>query len=416
MSNLGDDVLFGRYAKVVFTNLDTGVVIEVDSSLKIEFDYYKSIDENESASTGKIVITGLTEDTFNQIGERLRTAVDLIVGYTQSDASSPRYIITGAALKNKSFDAKRGGSVSTFDIDGNFYYLKSEDKVAKTLPDDVLLLSVMDELARDMNLGYRVVLEGLLKTAGFADFFATYRIPLGITLTGTTQNALNQLCDAYGLEYSIDKLAVNYSIKQSAIARWYDLFQDSIKQNTEAAKVQKELAKLDPTTLPKTDTEVVVSGGKLSVVKQDRPFNLAEDVVLVLTPQNGLLNRPIVRTVEALKAYDEALTPDEEIVKQEFQKPKRYTSGENKDKIMTDKDGNVKLTKKPKTKTVARKSVEVECLINSVIRLQDQIELSFSNDDLNGIYRVRDIWYTGDTRGADGKAWMMKMILNKTGV
>ncbi len=405
------DVLFGRYARVTFTNLDTGVVIEVDSSLKIEFEYHKSIDENETASTGKIVIHGLTESTFNQIGERLRCAVELTVGYTQSESAAPRSIISGAALKNKSFDSKRGGSVSTFDIDGNFYYLRSEDKVSKTLPDDVRLLSILDELARDMGLGYRIKLEGILKTDQFVDFFSEYTIPLGITLTGNVQNALNQVCDAYGFEYSIDKEAVNYAIKQSDIARWYDLFQRSLKPNTQAAKNEAELAAIDPTKLPKNESLIAVSGGKATVVKESRNFDLSDNVVVVLSPTTGLLNTPITTTVEATKAYDEALAPDEEIVKQVMQEVKRYKSGENKGQIVTDGDGNTKLTKKPNTKTIARKSVEVECLINPVITLQDQVELSFSNKALNGIYRVRDITYSGDTRGG---AWMMKMILNKT--
>lgn len=413
--NLGNNILFGRYARVTFTNLDTGVVIEVDSSLKIELDYYVSIDENESGSTGKIVIHGLTESTFNQIGNRLRTAVDVVVGYTQSEAASPRPIIQGAALKNKSYDAKRGGSVSTFDIDGNFYYLRSEEKVSKSIPDGTLLVAILDELARDMGLGYAITLEKSLATEEFVEFFSSYKVSLGISLTGTTKNALNQVCDAYGFEYAITDDRIVYSIKNSAVSRWRDLMNKSNANNSQSAKIEAQLAAIDPKKLPKSESQIAVSGGKFTVVKEQRPFDLSNTTVLTLSPENGLLGRPISKTVETSKAYDEALAPDEEIVKMEVQTVRRYKSGAKKGQIITDKNGNAKLTKKPKTKTIARTSVVAECLINPLIRPQDQIELRFSNDYLNGIYRVRDISYNADTRGTEGRSWMMTLLLNKTG-
>ena len=391
------DYLFGRYARVTFTNLDTGVVTEIDSQLRIEFEYLKSIDESEATSVGKIVIHGLTRETFNNLGDRHRCAVELTVGYTQSKTAEPQSIFT-AALKNKSFKAKRGGSVSEFDVDGNFYYLVAGEKYVQSYPDGIELQQAIIDIANFMGLGISVKLPK--NSNNIIEFFQNYKIPFGYSLNGTPKEALDQICNSFDMEYTIQNKILVMSIRERSIERW----------RTQADRFVSDKPLRFNDVIP-SDSKIKVSGGK-DIVAGTNSKNIVErteNIVFVLSFASGLIDTPFFETIEAKKAYDEALQIGETIENREEQKVKKGNDGSPK----TDGDGNIKLTKKPTTMKISRKTLKVECLINPSIQPQSQIELSVDEKTLDGIYRVRDIVYKGDTRGNGKGSWSMQMNLNE---
>ena len=102
---------------------------------------------------------------------------------------------------------------------------------------------------------------------------------------------------------------------------------------------------------------------------------------------------------------------DEEIKKRKEQTVRRNKKGE----IIYDKEtGKAKLTKKPKTYTVTRKQVDCVAFINAAVQPQSLVKIetrdNFYDGNFNGVYRVRDAKFKGDTHG---NIWYMELELNE---
>lgn len=391
------DPQWDRYAKVVFQNFDTGLNTTIDS-LRIQAKYTKTIDESRDSSNGEIKIYGLTEKTFNAIGERLRTEVELHAGYLKSKANTPRQLFK-AVLMDKSYEIVDGNSVSTFVVLGDFVRKNIGFKISKTFAPNDFILELLGYLADQMNLSLEFRIKVHEKQDLIAEFLEKYRLPFGYVLHGTPKQALKRLCDSYGFEYTIDSDSVNVTIRDD----WMPFYVDraSTALTPVAPPVIKAAENKVGTTIQNSPTNAV------SNIKAPTFDELNKSMAIFLSNDTGLIGTPKIKTIEAAVAYDQALREGEDLKSQKMPRARVDKKGE----LIRDKVTNeVKMTKTPKTKSVFRRQVEARMYINASVVPQVHVTLSTTTGVTDGTYKVRALEITLDTEGDD---WFMDLILNE---
>lgn len=407
---LGGDIQWGRFAEVTFTNFDTGLVTtiksdEIDNNnqviregLRVAFDYSKNDDEGYNSPNGKIIIYGLTEKTFNSVGERLRCEIEVKAGYLKSKKNSPKRIFY-AVLMDKSYEMQEGLSVSTFTVLGDFIEKVISAKMSLNLPKPTLL-EIFQSIAQAMNKGWGVKLDGSDEDVQMlTEYLQSWRVsPFGYSFANTPQEELKRLRTAYGIAYRTEKDAVIFSILDD----WYNWHLDGARQ---ISQINKQRANTSLVAENKTAPEVKDTKDVENSVKN---INLIKTHALVLSNDTGLIGTPILKTVIADKDYDAALGEGEEVWAKKEQKViiDKKTGKPRVDK----KTGQVRMTKKAKTMKVARRTVVAKCFINSMLDFNSQVSIITETGICDGIYRVRSIKISGDTGGTE---WYMELELNE---
>lgn len=404
----GGDVQWGRYAEVTFTNFHSGLVTTIRSDqidennkvigdgLRIAFEYSKNDDEGYNTPNGKITIYGLTEKTFNALGERLNCEVEVKAGYLESKANSPKRVIY-AVLMNKAYDIKDGVSVATFDILGDFIEKVIAHKMSMNLPKPTLI-DIMTSIANAMNKDFAMSISGTdEEQAMLADYIQKWKVaPYGYSFAGTPQQELKRIRQSFGIAYRVDKDTVVFSI----LDNWFSWHLDGAKQ---ISALQKQ--RVDTTLVAENKTATKVKDFK-PVDKAGKPINLIKTHSLFLSPNTGLLGTPTMTTEIVDKKYDEGLASGEEVWSKKQQKVLRDKEG----KARTDKKtGEVKLSKKPKTYKAARRTVNCRCQLNSMLDFNSMVTIQTESGICDGLYRVRSIKINCDTEGT----WEMELKLNE---
>lgn len=403
-----NDNLFGRIAYIEITNRVTKEKITITDNLRFEFEYFKSVDESESTSLGEIKIYGLTQETYKSLGDRHESIVELFCGYRDSNINPVNKLFT-ADLSYKSWEIAEGTTITTLSVNGNFNILFTGDKISKGFPKGITFIEILQDIANDLTGGR---FEGKLintpeinetEATAIAEQIQVTRLPFGTSIVGTPKQALDRFSKMFYFEYYIDesenKLHINFDplkAKQTYLKSYYEN-----KSSTDSELSQRRSIATALNTLNNPDGS--------SKLKFDIGIN--NDQALVLTTETGLVGSPKLTYKTATKNYDEALRGDEEIQKRKEQKIRRKKDGSA---IIDDKTGKAKLTKKPKTYTVTRKQVNCTAFINAAVQPQSLVKIetrdNFYDGNFNGVYRVRDVKFKGDTHG---NAWYMELELNE---
>lgn len=406
---ISGDIQWGRHAEVSFTNFNSGLVSTIKSNvidnnnvvvgdgLRISFEYSKSDDQGYDSPNGKIVIYGLTEKTFNALGDRLRAEVEVKAGYLKSKKNSPNRIFY-AVLMDKKWEIQDGVSVSTFEVLGDFIEKVVAYKMSLNLPKPTLI-EIMVSIAEAMNKGFGLRLDGTEEQqAMLAEYFNLWKVsPYGYAFAGTPAQELKRIKEAWGIVYRIEKDMIVFSIADS----WFNWHLDGAMQISALEK-------------NKANTTLVAENKTAPEVKDLKPIdskgnkiNLVKTHALVLRTDTGLIGSPTLHTDDATKNYDSALADGEEI---KSKKEQTVVRDKKTGEVKKDKDGKVKMTKKPKTYKITRRTVTVRAYINSMIDFNSQIILITDSGICDGTYRVRSVKFVGDTDGTD---WYMELKLNE---
>lgn len=411
---LSNDIQWGRYAECIFTNFDTKLQttiksceyadqIILDEGLRISFQYTKQRDETSSQSNGKIVIYGLTPDTFNRLGDRMRCEVELIAGYIKSKSNAPQRLFK-AVLMDKSYEMDGDISVSTFTVWGDFQhkFVTQQRKMRENLPNP-FFVDILDRITKAMGLdGFTVRLEyGNDADQEDAAFFLHKIQPseFGYSMFGTPHEELKRLSRNYGLGYNVVNKHLVLNMSEETFY-WMVRNGKWIRANEESERIKR------------SQNALVAEGQTVTPNNPKASSNLKIDIqkthAIYLSDDNGLVGTPVIKTEIANIGYNANLQDNEE----EWQKKQQ--------KVLLDKEGNprvdkktgdIKLSKQPKTRKVARKNVIAKCLINSMIDYNSMVSIYTNSGVTDGLYRVREIKISGDTGAQD---WYMELELNET--
>lgn len=407
---LDGDIQWGRYAEVIFTNFDSGLVTTIKSSqiddnntvigdgLRIAFDYSKDDDQGFSTPNGKIVIYGLTEKTFNAVGDRLRCEIEVKAGYLKSKKNSPKRIFY-AVMMDKKYEIQEGLSVSTFDVLGDFYEKVIAHKMSMNLPKPTLV-DIMVSISESMGKGFAMKLNGTdADNEILSNYLQTWKVsPYGYSFSRTPKDELKRIRESFGISHRVDGDMVVFSILDD----WFNWHLDGAKQ---IAQISKNMANTALVAENKTATEVKETK---PMDKNGKAINLIKTHALVLSADTGLVGSPIIKTLIVDKQMDSALGEGEEVwSKKEQQVIIDKKTGKPK---VDKKTGKVKMTKKAKNMKVARRTVTAKCFINSMLDFNAQVSIMTESAICDGVYRVRSVKINGDTEGSD---WYMELELNE---
>lgn len=260
---IGGDIQWTRYAEVNFTNFNSGVITTIKSSeidnanrvtgegLRISFEYSKSDDQGNLSPNGKIVIYGLTEKTFQALGERLRCEVEVKAGYLESKLNAPKRIFY-AVLMDKKYEIQDGNSVSTFELLGDFIEKVIAQKMSLNLPKPTLV-DIMISISTAMGKGFSMMINGEESDRQLlVDYFQKWKVsPYGYSFAGTPQQELKRIRDAWGITYRVEKDVVVFGILDKA----YNWHLDGARQ---ISQIEKKQADTTLVAENKTDRKSVV--------------------------------------------------------------------------------------------------------------------------------------------------------------
>ena len=107
IGTINKGIQFGRYAEVEVKNYLTGEIITIPNQFEIDFEFFKTIDENENSSVGTISIKGLTQETYKRMNSE-GGSVTLRCGYTNSEIK-PLFI----AMITRMWQVRENGTTTT---------------------------------------------------------------------------------------------------------------------------------------------------------------------------------------------------------------------------------------------------------------------------------------------------------------
>jgi len=352
-------MLFNRYVSVRVKNLQTGVVTTISNDFKIEFEYTKYLDESKSASGGSIKIYGLKQETVSEFGQ-LYSTVELVCGYLQDSEYSPKTLFIGQATEI-SFRHDNPVSETSIQVSSGFANLNMGKKLLKSYAPDVDLMSVLLDLS-EVDSGFtefrtakeagktKIVLNFLLDNSFIYDYVSSYKFPYGYYLHGTIKESLDEICYITGLNWRVSSDgSILFSLSEA---------------------LEQELAQ------------------KSGATTRYNPSNTS----LVLTPATGLIGMPYIKSDVVSENY--GTTSDNSTT---LNQKTRYK-----------KDGSVN-TKVPKKQRVRRYSVACKALIHPSIEPNSLVRLESSIIGTSGLFRVRDVKFTGDNMG---DSWFMELEMS----
>lgn len=317
--------------KELKTTIDTSI-----SDFKVEFNFTKYLDFSESTNTGSVTIHNLSAETVKGFGKKY-SRVKLYVGYVES-AEDAQLLFEGDVTGIEFLKAK-GSTTCKLEVSAYELLLNHEKKLSVTYPEKSTLVDVLTGSMKYFDIdqvGYPQ------NDAAKQKIFLETKFPLGISLSGSAKEVLDQILRPRGYNWAM----------------------------------------LDTKTILITDSTEV---SQLS----------SGDNTIVLTEDTGLIGFPYMKTQDYTKSVDEATEDNELFLKDKEGKPA--------------KDGTVKKAKK---KVVRRFGVEFKALINPAVIPNSVIRIGTQAGVVDGLYRVREVKFSGDTRGQN---WYMDCFAENIG-
>ena len=372
-------MLFNRFIEIVIRNFETKEEFKISSEdgLRIDFDYNEYLDQSSTSNTGTIKIYNLSIQTFQRIGKRFQTEVEIWCGYKNAVLNTVDRLCIGG-LTSKSRERSGENYIITIDFQTAIKKMNAGEKLSISYPPKKTMIDILQDVTKQAGFyfAFEITKEDEERYGKeLINRMLSINFPHGVSFMGTAKQVFDQMAEMFRLSYTIDP-------RESDLVVWY-----ISEGGYEKLKIIKDSVQAGNN---------VKFEGRISDTSTD---------ALLLTQETGLIDSPYIETVEIQTGYNEALDENEELVKQKAIVPKRNKKGE----VMKDKDGKVKMTKAPKAKTIARTVVNAKALINPKIKPNSWIRLKYTANQVDGLYRVRNIKYTASTH--ENLAFTMDMVL-----
>jgi len=388
---------FGRLCRLEFTNLVTKKKFTIDQSLRITFEFFKSVDEGAASSTGTIVIHGLTQETAEKLGDRIgnnfQTEVKCSVGYA-GDIKNFQTLFYGAVTKNQ-YKRNKATSETVISVSANFRDFSLGEVVSAQMV-NTDLGNILMSIKSLFGYNFTVNLSNLPKEnqTQVAESLQTIKV-LNWSFTGTMGDYLNKIRQHFGLEYITEinpdtkEKVVLFTINPIVLNYYIDIGKKYSEGKIYTVNVNPQ-EKFDL----KTDIKALYVNGN-------------EKTAIVLKEGTGLLERPYLDNRNVKIPYNSKINANEAVVEDKGVQVKRdKKTGE----VKKDKAGNIKYTK-PKPKTINRRFLSAKAQINPAIKPQSMIKIETGAKNVDGLYRARNCKFRGDTH--DGE-WSVEMELEDT--
>ena len=395
IGTINKGIQFGRYAEVEVKNYLTGEIITIPNQFEIDFEFFKTIDENENSSVGTISIKGLTQETYKRMNSE-GGSVTLRCGYTNSEIK-PLFI----AMITRMWQVRENGTTTTnINCSANSleYFYNSYDgggSGARTLHE---VLMDVSKLAGAKG----IILDFSNVPKQYVEKFTEYVLTLYVKtdFEGVIKDVIRVMCDAYMLtrkteqqddgsvsfSYSFTQAGVNFVLK--AIAEGYPKI-PNIQEHRKGRYAFKSLF----VTQADRYKDVYVLSRNTGLRKVEEEYKIATAYETVELAANE---------VQTDKSKSSIAQSNAKRREQDEKDAKRKADGKNvKDRVRNNR-----------TIKINRKYAKVTALLNPSVTPQGHVIVSSYIDEYDNVYRVREATYKGNNRKGD---WEMVLYCEDSG-
>ena len=388
-------IQFGRYAEVEVRNYTTGEIITIPNQFEIDFEFFKTIDENENSSVGTISIKGLTQETYKRMNSE-GGSVTLRCGYTNSEIK-PLFI----AMITRMWQVRENGTTTTnINCSANSleYFYNSYDgggTGVRTLSEVLLDVS---KLAGAKSM----IFDSSNVPKQYVEKVNEYVLSLAVNtdFEGVIRDVIKVMCDSFMLTrktepqedgsiafvYSFTQAGVNFVLKQ--IAEGYS----KVPNITEHRKSRYALKSLFVTQEDRYK-DVYILSRNTGLRKVEEEYKIATAYETVELAANE------VQTDKSKTAIAQSNAKRRE---QDEKDAKRKADGKTvKDRVRNNR-----------TIKINRKYSKVTALLNPSVTPQGHVVVSSYIDEYDSVYRVREATYKGNNRKGD---WEMVLYCEDSG-
>ena len=388
-------IQFGRYVEVEVKNYLTGEVITIPNQFEIDFEFFKTIDENENASTGMISIKGLTKETYDRMNSE-GGSVTLRCGYTNSEIK-----ILFIAMITRMWQVRENGTTTTnINCSANSleYFYNSYDGGGNGKRTIAEVLLDTSKLAGASGIGFDLSNVPKDKIQTVSEYIRTHTVR--VEFEGVVRDILTKLCDAFLLSrssrpeddgsvtfmYSFTPAGVNLTLKK--ISEGYEK-----AQNPDQRKRDRYDFKSIFITPEDRYKDVYILSRNTGLRKVEEEYKIATSYETVELAANE------VQTNKSKNAIAQSNAKRRE---QDEKDAKRKADGkEVKERVRT-----------ARTIKINRKYAKVTALLNPAVTPQGHIIVSSLLDQYDSVYRVREATYKGNNRKGD---WEMVLYCEDSG-
>lgn len=388
-------IQFGRYAEVEVRNYTTGEIITIPNQFEIDFEFFKTIDENENSSVGTISIKGLTQETYKRMSSE-GGSVTLRCGYTNSEIK-PLFV----AMITRIWQVRENGTTTTnINCSANSleYFYNSYDGGGTGERSLHEVLMDVSKLAGSNG----IVLDFSNVPKQYVEKFKEYVLTLSVTtdFEGVVKDVIRVMCDnfmltrkteqqedgSFSFVYSFTQAGVNFVLKQ--IAEGYS----KVSNITEHRKSRYALKSLFVTQADRYK-DVYILSRNTGLRKVEEEYKIATAYETVELASNE------VQTDKSKSAIAQSNAKRRE---QDEKDAKRKADGKTvKDRVRNNR-----------TIKINRRYAKVTALLNPSVTPQGHVVVSSYIDGYDSVYRVREATYKGNNRKGD---WEMVLYCEDSG-
>ena len=404
-----DDLQFGRFIEVEIKNFKTSEKITIGNEFKIEFSFYKTIDEVNEASVGNVKIYGLTEETRKSLGGS-GNEITLRCGYVNSEIKT-LFIADIVRIRPEYSNSE---TVVSIDVSANFMNY-AFSKTAKLEDKNVTIKDRALAIGLDMGavVFWDISSVGKENTQAVTEFLKN-RVVRNGTWFQNSKQSLDNLCETFGFTYTFGHYEpdqpVQYQVGDNSyetldVGNKYKLLMMIIppeKSHIISSWANSSYPSAKPKNVTKQDLLDEKIFNSLFVTSEDESRKNA----YVLSKETGMIGFPkleekIVKVPENWK-----VNSNEEVDRESLNtvNEKKKQIADKQQKRLADGKKVSKTKPKDYTIKVNRRYVSVSCLLNPAINPQSHVKIISLIPEANGIYRVRSIKY--DACNRDGSFLM----------
>lgn len=388
-------IQFGRYAEVEVRNYTTGEIITIPNQFEIDFEFFKTIDENENSSVGTISIKGLTQETYKRMSSE-GGSVTLRCGYTNSEIK-PLFI----AMITRMWQVRENGTTTTnINCSANTleYFYNSYDGGGTGVRSLHEVLMDVSKLAGSNGIVFDF---GNVPEQYVEDFNEyVFSSSVNTDYEGVVKDVIRVMCNefmltrktepqedgSFSFAYSFTQAGVNFVLKK--IAEGYS----KVPNITEHRKSRYALKSLFITPTDRYK-DVYILSRNTGLRKVEEEYKIATAYETVELAANE------VQTDKSKAAIAQSNAKRRE---QDEKDAKRKADG----KVVKDRVRNNRTIK------INRKYAKVTALLNPSVTPQGHVVVSSYIDEYDSVYRVREATYKGNNRKGD---WEMVLYCEDSG-
>lgn len=377
-------VQFGRFIEIRIKNFVTGIETTISNDFEIEFDFHKTVDENQQASTGEIKIYGLSKERIESLKDE-GGEVTLYCGYTNSrierlftayitqlyPEKSNSNITTIIKCSSNSMNYYFNGSQSSQANGGNSSYLEVLSRFSKAVGNTTLDIDLNNIPEKD-----RADVEKFFRTRSFR-----------VDYTGNAQHMLSELCGIYNLNSYVDSTEKGNVLRLSLTATSMNKIMREVNEGYEQVKpfeVTQDMK--DFRSLFVTPESLASTAVFLSYNTGLREVKTEYKIATAYADQELRAGE-----TQTLQSQKKQLEQNAQLARQQAKDAKRKAEGKKvKDRVV----------KRQKIK-VNRQFARVSALLNPSVKPQTIIIINSQLDNIVDQYRVREANYSGNNKRGD---------------